>query len=39
VEFETEAAVELGSEWLSLVVTHRKSLSGRQEASENPRPC
>ena len=27
VEFEAEAAVELGSEWLGLAVTHRKSLS------------
>ena len=36
VEFEAEAAVELGSEWLGLAVTHRESLSGRQETSENP---
>jgi hypothetical protein len=27
VEFEAEAAVDLGSEWLGLAVTHRKSLS------------
>ena len=35
-EFEAEAAVESGSEWLGLAVTHRESLSGRQEMSENP---
>jgi hypothetical protein len=27
VEFETEAAIELGSKWLGLAVTHRESLS------------
>jgi hypothetical protein len=37
VEFEAEAAVELGPKWLDLTVTHRESLSGRQETSENPR--
>src|SRR5918998_672644 len=36
VEFEAEAAVELGSKWLGLAVTHRESLSGRHESSENP---
>jgi hypothetical protein len=30
-----EAAVELGSEWRGLAVTHGKSLSWRQERSEN----
>jgi hypothetical protein len=36
VEFEAEAAVELGPKWLDLAVTHRESLSGRQETSETP---
>jgi hypothetical protein len=36
VEFEAKAAVELRSERVGLVVTHQKSLSGRQKTSENP---
>jgi hypothetical protein len=36
VEFEAEAAIELGSKWLRLAVTHQRSLSGWQETSENP---
>src|SRR5262249_8227699 len=36
VEFEAEAAIELGSKWLCLAVTHQRSLSGWQETSENP---
>jgi len=35
-EFETEAAVESGPKWFGLAVTHRESLSGGQEMSENP---
>jgi hypothetical protein len=36
VEFEEEAAIELGSKWLCLAVTHQRYLSGWQETSENP---
>ena len=36
VEFDAEPAIELGSEWLGREITHRESLSGRQEMSETP---
>jgi hypothetical protein len=36
VEFEAEAAIELGSKWLGLAVTHWESLLEQQEMSENP---
>lgn len=36
VEFETQAAVELGPKWVALAVTHQESLSRRQETSEKP---
>ena len=32
---EFEAAIEQGSEWHGLAVTHRKSLSGRRKTSED----
>jgi hypothetical protein len=36
LEFEAEAAVELGPRWLDQAVTHWESLLGRQQTSENP---